>query len=309
MKKFALALMALFIVGCGRNEPASVSTDTSASVETAQTSVAVQASEAPDTQASLDEVLAAQSDDVKARYPFRHPKETLEFFGIVPGMTVVEVLPGGGWYSQILVPYLGKDGKLIGLDYDLAMWDNFDWVNDEFLESRRQWPAKWQDDAKAWGGDAGAETVAFAMSDIPAELNGTADAVLFIRALHNMYRYENSGQHFTLALDKTMQLLKPGGIVGVVQHAANEDSPDEWASGANGYLKQSTLIERMEAAGFEFVAESDINANPKDVPGAEDIVWRLPPSYATSKEDAQLKDQYTTIGESNRMTLLFRKPQ
>lgn len=306
MKVFALTLMALLVAGCGQSEQTSTPASASASVDTASTSV-VAPVEAVET--SLDDVLAAQSDETKARYPFRHPKETLEFFGIVPGMTVVEVLPGGGWYSQILVPYLGREGKLIGLDYDVSMWDNFDWVNEGFVESRKQWPAKFKEDARAWGGDKGAEVVAYEMSSVPEELHGTVDAVLFIRALHNLYRFEQNGEHLTLALTKAHQLLKPGGVVGVVQHAISEDSPDEWATGEKGYLKQSQLIARLEAAGFEFVAESDINANPKDVPGAEDAVWRLPPSYSNSRDDEQLKEQYTNIGESNRMTLLFRKPQ
>jgi predicted methyltransferase len=307
LKVFALTLMALLVVGCGQKESTSTPASASASADTAPASAVAAPVEAA--AASLDEILAAQSDEMKARYPFRHPKETLEFFGIVPGMTVVEVLPGGGWYSQILVPYLGQEGKLIGLDYDFSMWDNFDWVNEGFLESRKQWPAKFKEDGQVWGGANGAEVVAYDMSSLPEELHGTADAVLFIRALHNLYRFEQNGEHLTLALTKAHQLLKPGGVVGVVQHALSEESPDEWATGEKGYLKQSQLIARMEAAGFEFVAESAINANPKDVPGTDDNVWRLPPSYSTSRNDEQLKQQYAAIGESNRMTLLFRKPQ
>ena len=97
--------------------------------------------------------------------------------------------------------------------------------------------------------------------------------------------------------------------MGVVQHHARDEMPDEWATGANGYLKKQFVIDQMEAAGFEFVAESDINANPKDQPTTEDFVWRLPPSLVTSREDPELRKKMLAIGESNRMTLKFRKPR
>jgi len=103
-------------------------------------------------------------------------------------------------------------------------------------------------------------------------------------------------------------VLKPGGTMGVVQHHAREDMSDEFADGSHGYLKKSFVIAAAEQAGFEFVAESDINANPNDQPGEEDIVWRLPPSFATSAEDPELKAKLAAVGESNRMTLKFRKP-
>ena len=105
-----------------------------------------------------------------------------------------------------------------------------------------------------------------------------------------------------------MTLLKPGGIVGVVQHEAPAGRDDTWADGSRGYLNRAALVSNFEAAGFELVAESDINANPEDMPGEEDIVWRLPPSLSTSKENPELRAQYEAVGESNRMTLLFRKP-
>ena len=94
----------------------------------------------------------------------------------------------------------------------------------------------------------------------------------------------------------------------MVQHEAAEDADDAWANGSNGYLKQSFVIAVMTAAGFEFVEASDVNNNPLDQPGPEDIVWRLPPSLATSADDPQLREKYLAIGESTRMTLLFRKP-
>ena len=104
------------------------------------------------------------------------------------------------------------------------------------------------------------------------------------------------------------QVLKPGGIVGVVQHHARDEMPDEWADGNNGYLKKGFVIETMEAAGFEFVGSSEVNANPNDQPTAEEFVWRLPPSLQTSRDNPELQASMREIGESNRMTLKFRKP-
>jgi predicted methyltransferase len=102
-------------------------------------------------------------------------------------------------------------------------------------------------------------------------------------------------------------MLKADGLVGVVQHRAPESATDEWADGNNGYLKQSAVIDLFEKAGFELVASSEINANPRDKPGPEDDVWRLPPSLRTSKDNPELRDAMLAIGESDRMTLLFRK--
>ena len=144
---------------------------------------------------------------------------------------------------------------------------------------------------------------------MPEEMKGTADAVLFIRALHNLARFEGEGGFLTAALRDAYDILKPGGTVGVVQHQAREGMSDEWAGGQNGYLKKSFVIEKMQDAGFEFVAGSDINMNGKDQPTDEDKVWRLPPSLATSRDNPELKAEMEAIGESNRMTLKFRKPQ
>ena len=144
---------------------------------------------------------------------------------------------------------------------------------------------------------------------MPEKYHGTADVVFFPRVLHNLANFESKGGFLTTALADAFTALKPGGTFGVVQHHARDDMSDEFADGSHGYLKKSFVIAQAEAAGFEFVAESDINANPKDQPTEEDIVWRLPPTFATSEDNEELRAEYAAVGESNRMTLKFRKPE
>ncbi|WP_376694859.1 class I SAM-dependent methyltransferase [Wenzhouxiangella sp. EGI_FJ10305] len=262
----------------------------------------------------LDQVLEAQPEEVRARFDARHPRETLEFFGIEPGMTVVEGLPGGGWYTRILVPYLGSDGKVIAANYAMDMWPHFPFGTEEFVEQMRQWPEMFPEEAKQWCDDDCAPVSTFYMGSLPDELAGTADAAVYVRLLHNLARFQKDGidDYLDDALADAFAVLKPGGTFGVVQHEARAGMPDEWADGNAGYLKKSFVVERAEAAGFELVDESDINSNSDDRPSADEVVWRLPPSLRVP-EDAEnaeaLKGQYEAIGESNRMTLKFRKPE
>jgi predicted methyltransferase len=257
----------------------------------------------------LEAVLAAQPEEIKARYDHRHPQQTLDFFGIEPGMTVVELLPGEGWYSRILIPYLGADGKLIGANYAHDMWPKFGFFDQPFIDSMETWVQDWPGQTTEWQGQDGASVAAFELGSLPDGMEGTADAVLAIRALHNLARFEGDGNYLTSALSDVYDVLKPGGIAGVVQHKARDEMPDAWADGNAGYLKEQFVIDRMTAAGFEFVSSSDVNENPKDQPTTDDVVWRLPPGLQTSAEDEQLRAQMEAIGESNRMTLLFRKPE
>lgn len=266
--------------------------------------------------ARLDRVLAAQPDNIKARYGARHPAETLEFFGLAPGMTVVDVLPGSegnGWYTAILAGYLGDGGRLIGVDYPLDMWPRFGGFADaEFIAAKQTWAEDWVAGAEAReaAGEFGEVDVDFDATTF-GELDafaGQADAVLFLRALHNLSRFEADGGYLTQAAREAYRVLKPGGVVGVVQHRAPADADDEWALGRNGYVKQARIVEAFEAAGFELEAESEINANPADQPTTDDGVWRLPPTLGSSRDDPELKAQMEAIGESDRMTLRFRKP-
>jgi predicted methyltransferase len=256
----------------------------------------------------LAAVLAAQPEEVQARYEWRHPQETLEFFGIEPGMSVVEALPGGGWYSKVLIPYLGADGALTGADYSLEMYPLFGFFPAEALEKKKSWVDDWTAEANGWRDDDGAAVSAFAFGSLPESMKGTADAVVFIRALHNLNRFEGQGGFLATALQNAFDVLKPGGIVGVVQHQAAEDKPAAWADGSHGYLKKSAVIALMQGAGFELVGESAINENPNDQPGEQDVVWRLPPTLMIGDAGEETADAMRAIGESNRMTLKFRKP-
>ncbi|MEM6484794.1 MAG: methyltransferase, partial [Pseudomonadota bacterium] len=267
----------------------------------------------PSSEAELAAVLSEQPEEVIARFKYRHPQETLEFFGIKPGMTVVEALPGGGWYSKILLPFLGRDGRLIGSDYDPDLFPLFGFFSEERLKEKETWVSDWTEQAQGWFPDQAVAAVsAMQFGSLPSDLTAQVDAVLLIRALHNLARFEDQGGFLTAAVADISAALKPGGVVGIVQHMAPEDAPDDWASGSAGYLKKSFVKSLFEDAGFEMVGESSINENPKDTPTTDDVVWRLPPTLAGSGEDTPeakaVAAAMTEIGESTRMTLLFRKP-
>lgn len=254
----------------------------------------------------LDAVLAAQPDVDKARYPQRHPKETLMFFGIEPGMTVVDTLPGDVWYTGILLDYLGPDGKVIAADYSAEMWTKFGEYSPD-PKTKENWPADYVATMQAKRDADDAQIAAFQYGSVPDDMAGTADVVLLVRAVHHFTRMEDKGGYMTQALADINKVLKPDGIVGVVAHRAPESSSDAWALGDAGYVKQSAIVAAFEKAGFELVEASEINANPKDQPTEKDFVWRLPPTLATSQDNAELKMQMEAIGESDRMTLKFRK--
>jgi predicted methyltransferase len=257
---------------------------------------------------TLKAVLDAQPAEVQARYDARHPQQTLDFFGVKPGMTVVEAFPGRGWYSKILIAALGTEGRMIGADYAYAMYPMFNFYDDAYLEAKKSWQQSWVADAATWVPSGGAPVEAFILGSMPATLDGQVDAILFVRALHNLARFEGNGGYLTTALAEAHRALKSGGVVGVVQHQAPADASDAWADGSNGYLKKAFVIETLTAAGFELVGESPVNLNAADQPTEDDFVWRLPPSLVGAGDDAEKRARMEAVGESTRMTLLFRKP-
>ena len=303
-----LGAVALVLFSCSQAAtPPAEAPGAPEAAETGGAAPTAPASTSPASAERLDAVLAAQSDETNARYPHRHPKETLEFFGIEPGMVVVDTLAGPVWYAGILADYLGTSGKVIAADYSPEMWTKFgDYTPDP--KTKATWVADTTAKMQAAHGADDAAVAAFQYGAVPDEMAGTVDVVILSRALHHFMRLESDGGYMTKALADLKKVLKPGGIVGVEQHRAPEKNSDASAKGDNGYVKQSAVIAAFQKAGFELVEASEINANPKDQPTEKDMVWRLPPTLGTSKDNPELKAQMEAIGETDRMTLKFRKP-
>ena len=227
----------------------------------------------------------------RTRDAFRHPAETLAFFRVRPGMTVVDYTPSSGWYTRILVPYLGTDGRYIGLNPDVR--EGTDQQKQYFAGLGATFPAK----VTEWTGVPATRIGAYNSDDLPAVLYGTVDRVLVFRMMHNLLRMGLVEKE----LGVMHRLLKDDGLLGIEQHRAKPDAPDAYVDGNKGYLRQADLIRLVEAQGFELVGTSEINANPADTADHPEGVWELPPSLRTKREDLK------AVGESDRMTLLFRK--
>ncbi|MAP93705.1 MAG: hypothetical protein CMK07_02025 [Ponticaulis sp.] len=249
----------------------------------------------------LSEVIAAdiRTDDA-ARDVYRHPLETLEFFGITPDMKLGEYSPGGGWYTRILAPYVAETGTYVGVNADV---DRYMAGSDaDRIASAKKFPETFPANVAEWTGIPAENIMAYEIDEPPEAELGTLDAMLVFRALHGL----SSREMVDSLIDDTWDLLKPGGIVGVVQHRAPEDAPRDYAQGGNGYLKQSEVIAIFESEGFELIDTSEVNANAKDPANHEGGVWTLPPTLRFGDEN---KAEYEAIGESDRMTLLFKKPE
>jgi predicted methyltransferase len=255
---------------------------------------------------TLSDIIAARSDEVRQRDVYRHPQQTIEFFQLAPEMSVAEALPGSGWYTKIIAPYIGAKGSVHGINYNDDMWARFGFFSEsniaERIASTAQFPKQVADIIFPPPSAQG-----FTFAKPPVSLTGTVDRILFIRALHNLNRFESEAGTMSQAITTAHTLLKDDGMVGIVQHRAPEDAPAAWADGSNGYLKQSAVITLFEQGGFKLKATSEINANPKDKPTSDDFVWRLPPSYNGANGDPDKIKEANAIGESDRMTLLFVK--
>ena len=222
-----------------------------------------------------------------ARDQYRHPAETLAFFGVKPGDTVVELWPGGGWYTEILAPLTKAGG---GTLYAAAPWER----------GLNRIKEKQAADTATYGAVKLAEFPATgAGAKVP---DGSADVVLTFRNVHN-WRFGGTDKAAD-AFKQIFAMLKPGGTLGVVEHrlAESDDSAKEEKS---GYMKKSSIVAFAEAAGFKLAGESEINANPKDSKDYPKGVWTLPPNLTEGETD---RAKYVAIGESDRMTLKFVKP-
>lgn len=226
-----------------------------------------------------------------ARDAYRHPIQTLDFFEVDPGDTVVEIWPGGGWYTEILAPYLARGGgRLIVATPDGQLGG--------VAKLQQAQPS-------LYGSIASATFPAFdaAARRVP---DGSADVVLTFRNVHNWrmgYRRDDKQDYSAEAFRQIHAMLKPGGVLGVVDHRLPESASAE-RERSSGYIKASTVKALAQAAGFRLAAESEINANPRDTADWPDGVWTLPPSLALKDKD---RERYLAIGESDRMTLKFVK--
>jgi predicted methyltransferase len=245
--------------------------------------------------AGLEQVAAGshRSEQAKARDVYRHPLETLKFFDVQPTMTVVEVSPGGGWYTDILAPYLKEKGRFIAAHFD----------PESSVEYYRNSLKKYREkvaDASIYG------NVEFSVFAPPAKVEvapeASADRVLTFRNVHNWY-ISGGEEAVQAAFEGFYKALKPGGILGVVEHRLPE-SMDQEKHKRSGYVKQSLVIKWAEQAGFKLLGASEINANVKDTADHPKGVWTLPPSLRLGDTD---REKYLSIGESDRMTLKFVK--
>lgn len=241
---------------------------------------------------------AWRSDANKARNAARHPAETLAFFGIRKSDTVVEISPGGGWYTEVLAPYLAQGGGT----YVAALADP--------ASSERAAQAVAAFKHRFTGEPYGDVQISvFGRDGKAACAPGTADAVLTFRNVHNWM----GGDFHDNAYKSFYECLKPGGVLGLVEHRREESDTPQDPKGTDGYIKESYVIAAAERAGFKLAGKSEINANPKDTKDHPFGVWTLPPVARTSdfgQPDNPNFDRakYDAIGESDRMTLKFVKP-
>ena len=219
----------------------------------------------------------------------RHPLEELEFFGLRPDMTVVEVSPGGGYWTEILAPYLKADGT-----YYVAVPP----ANDPEAPGGGTFRKKLAADPEAY---SKIHLTELGLNHYTVAPEGSADLIVTFRNLHN---WVEAG-YVSEALQGFFRALKPGGILGVEDHRARDDVPQD-PKASNGYVRQDYTIELAKKAGFEFIGSSEMNANPRDTKDWPKGVWTLPPSLALKDQD---RDKYLAIGEADNYVLKFRKPK
>jgi predicted methyltransferase len=234
-----------------------------------------------------------RSPQNRARDPYRHPFDDLRFFGVAPSSTVVEILPGGGGYwTEILGPYLRDHGRYIAANPAQAPT-----LSPEAVKDNAAFAAKIAADP---GNYARVETAGFSAEGIDIGPRGTADFVLTFRNVHNWMANGTAPQVF----GAFFRALKPGGILGVEEHRGRIDQPQD-PKAKSGYVRQDYAIALIEAAGFKLAGTSEINANPKDAKDYPEGVWTLPPTYRLKDKD---HEKYAEIGESDRFLLKFVKP-
>ncbi len=246
---------------------------------------------------SLNDIVNAPYREASAqRDQYRHPLQTLEFFGITPTMTVVEIWPGaGGWNTEILAPYLRDQGKLYAAQF------NADSTSAYYRDSRAQFVEKLQASPDLY--DKVTVTSFNPPSHVDIAPAGSVDRVLTFRNIHNWYMRGGGDERVLAAFSAFYKALKPGGMLGVVEHrlpTTRSESEQE----KSGYMSEEYVIRLAEQAGFKLLEKSDINANPADTTLHPEGVWTLPPTLRLGE---QQREHYQAIGESDRMTLKFIK--
>ena len=247
-----------------------------------------------ETKATLAIILAGEhrSDANKARDKYRHPSETLSFFDISHDMTVVEISPGGGWYTEILAPLLKDKGTFYAAGFDPDSPIEYFQKNAKYFEEKMNSNEVYSKVNI---------TVLAPPEKTAIAPPGSVDRVLTFRNIHNWM----SGGYTDDVYNAIYTALKPGGILGVVEHRGRLETPQD-PKADSGYVNQDYAVKLAEKAGFKVVGSSEINANPKDTKDHPKGVWTLPPSLKLQDKD---RDQYLAIGESDRFTLKFIKPK
>lgn len=249
-----------------------------------------------ETAALIDAALAGahRSAANRARDRYRHPKETLLFFGLRPDMTVVEISPGAGWYTEIIAPVLRERGKLYAAGFAKSDPNLPDWMR----QMQRAYEARIEAQPEIFGAVVVTELGRDPGHEIAPP--GSADLVLTFRNVHNWIK----GGYAEAVFAQMARALKPGGVLGVVEHRAPEGTTlAEMAQ--SGYVTEREVIRLAAGAGLELDARSEVNANPRDTRDHPAGVWTLPPTLRLGDQD---RDKYLAIGESDRMTLRFVKP-
>lgn len=236
-----------------------------------------------------------RSDEHRKRDQYRHPAQTFSFFGLRASDTLVDIWPGStGWTTEILAPYLKDTGRYIAAGYDPATETSFDATKSQALfEEKLAGNAELYE--KVIKGRMSSNLFDFGTPE-------SADMILCLR-VHHIFMLNDYLEEITAAFFKT---LKPGGVLGVVEHREDTARPID-PKGTRGYVHEDYVIERAEHAGFALEAKSELNANPKDTKDYPNAVWSLPPWMVGVPE--RERRQQMVIGESDRMTLRFRKPQ
>jgi predicted methyltransferase len=242
---------------------------------------------------ALDKAVAdpRRGDAFRDRDRYRHPAEELEFFGIKPDASVVEIWPAGGYWTEILAPYLHDHGKLYTAGFPA------DTGREGTNKARATFQAKLDADPARYGNVMVSQ---FGKDHYEIAPPGSVDFVLTFRNLHNWM----PGGYADDAMAAFFKALKPGGIFGIEDHRAPTTSPQD-PKAENGYVRQDYAVDLAKKAGFEFVGASEIDANPKDTKDWAKGVWTLPPELALGDQD---RDKYLAIGEADNFVLKFRKP-